>query len=144
MWEVPRSVGTRERPDVHGKDCSDVHGCTNAAGAGMRRSGLTILLHSHHCTWTCRCREAQDVRERPSMAVRCTSAAKRRRPTGMSEVTTPGKEEVDRVGNSGREQRRSSCRSSYRVAGTAIEERPPSPPYLKTEDTGRKFCTSQL
>ncbi len=28
-------------------------------------------LHSRHCTWMCRCREAQDVRERPSMAVRC-------------------------------------------------------------------------
>ena len=24
----------------YGKDCSDVHGCTNAAGAWMRRSGL--------------------------------------------------------------------------------------------------------
>ena len=36
---------------------------------------LTILLHSRHCTWTCRCREAQDVRERPSMAVRCARAA---------------------------------------------------------------------
>ena len=30
-------------------------------------------LHSRHCTWMCRCREAQDVRERPSMAVRCPS-----------------------------------------------------------------------
>ncbi len=25
---------------MYGKDCSDVHGCTNAAGAGMWRSGL--------------------------------------------------------------------------------------------------------
>ena len=31
--------------DVHGRDCSDVHGCTNAAGAGMRRSGLQSLCH---------------------------------------------------------------------------------------------------
>jgi len=37
----------------------------------MRRSGPTILLHFHHWTWTCRYREAQDVRERPSLAVRC-------------------------------------------------------------------------
>ncbi len=28
-------------------------------------------LHFLHCTWTCRCREAQEVRERPSMEVRC-------------------------------------------------------------------------
>ncbi|GEM_PF-2869255 len=27
--------------------------------------------HFLHCTWTCRCREAQEVRERPSMEVRC-------------------------------------------------------------------------
>jgi len=32
--------GQKEEVRVQGKDCSDVHGCTNAAGAGMRRSGL--------------------------------------------------------------------------------------------------------
>ena len=32
--------------DVHGRDCSDVDGCTNAAGAGMRRSGLQPLCIS--------------------------------------------------------------------------------------------------
>jgi hypothetical protein len=41
------------------------------------RAGIvpTILLHFLHCTWTCRCRAAQDVRERPSLEVRCTNAA---------------------------------------------------------------------
>ncbi len=34
------------------------------------RSGPTIFLHFHHCTWTCRCRAAQDVRERPSLEVK--------------------------------------------------------------------------
>ena len=54
----------------------------------MVRIAPAILLHSRHCTrqglllqsfcipaihggQMCRCREAQDVRERPSMAVRC-------------------------------------------------------------------------
>ncbi len=38
MWEVR----------LQGKDCSDGHGCPNAADAGMRRSGPTILLHFRH------------------------------------------------------------------------------------------------
>jgi len=41
-------------------------------------------LHSRHCTWMCRCREAQDVRERPSMAVRCPSRDAASRSSGTT------------------------------------------------------------
>jgi len=83
MWEVR----------LQGKDRSDGHGCPNAADAGMRRSGPTIRLHFHHCTWTWQ-------------VPRSTGRARAAIPGGQTqEGTTPGKEGVDRVGNSGREQR---------------------------------------
>ncbi len=82
MWEVR----------LQGKDRSDGHGCPNAADAGMRRSGPTIRLHFHHCTWTCRCREAQDVRERPSLAVR------RRKIRLQGRRTTARMQEVEQRG----------------------------------------------
>ncbi len=85
-------------PRAQGKDCSDVHGCTNAAGAGMRKERPAILLHSRH-PWrsdvqvprsTGMCESGHpwrsDVREWPSMAVRCQSQEQR---------TTPGMEEVE-------------------------------------------------
>ena len=70
-----------------------------SAGAAKHRAGIApaILLHSRHCTWMCRCRKAHglcesghpwrsDVRERPSMAVRCARAAIH---GGQMKVTIP-------------------------------------------------------
>ena len=46
-------------------------------------------LHSGHCTWMCRCREAQDVRERPSMAVRCPNRVRVRPDRVLVGLATP-------------------------------------------------------
>ncbi len=66
------------------------------AGSNCREAQKrpTIPLHFLHCTWTCRCREAQDVRERPSMEVG------RRKVRLRGGRTTAWMEE--HVGNSGR------------------------------------------
>ncbi len=76
---IARLAALVPRPRVHliryhGLFAPNAHGC---AGAAKHMAGIVPdnPLHSRHCTWMCRCREAQDVRERPSMAVRCARAA---------------------------------------------------------------------
>ncbi len=59
--------------DVHGRDCSDVHGCTNAAGAGMRRSGLQSLCHFLRLD-NCSCIVLPSDFRVGRMEIRCASA----------------------------------------------------------------------
>ncbi len=113
MWEVPRSVETRERPDVHGRDCSynpaacppsmEVR-CTNAAGAGDRQGRRK--LEQRTTPWMeeveprreqrsrSSCRDAQKQPNNP-FAFPPSMEARRRTTARMQEVRLQGKEEVE-------------------------------------------------
>ena len=82
--QLPRRTNAAYAGDRQG--CRKLEQCRSNCRDAQKRP--TILLHFHHCTWTCRCREAHDSMARvvpnypsafpPSMAVRCRKLGQRR------------------------------------------------------------------